>query len=371
MKISDAPLSKDSVLSCEDLCNALQPLIGQHFTLTGTPRTYGSKLRKLVISRLLPLTPKTSSSYKKIPPKGKGVPRLLAQLIDTYIVTSGDNYNLQVWNRIPNSSQPLIIYDDGQSITPQDIRYVLIKVNNNIIESIIILTPEYIEDNFGKFGTPTIKSQLLISDSERKNIINSSDKILFYDDTDNIKRLVAPSYKQPISLSTDKATKGNVISLIDIKEKVAKKLLGKVLNVSDTKTRGQSLERQVIQLLGYDGKSQLVGGYPDVPNQLLEVKVQDAQTVDLGKYSPQFEEIIDNELNISTFDIRYLIALTDPNTNTIQGVILSSGKHLGDKFTYVSSTSYKCQRNIRASFFEKYKNQCVFNPIQKPSQPKD
>ena len=118
------------------------------------------------------------------------------------------------------------------------------------------------------------------------------------------------------------------------------------------------LEKKAMTLLGY--KSNLVGGYPDVPNQLLEVKVQDSPTIELGKYSPEFEEVIYS--NITTEDIRYLIALTNPKTNVVESVILVSGKELCDIFSFVSDTSFKCQRSIPMSFFEEYKKKCVFNP---------
>jgi len=124
------------------------------------------------------------------------------------------------------------------------------------------------------------------------------------------------------------------------------------------------LERKVLELLGYaTAKEDLLhGAFPDIPNQLLEVKVQDSQTVDLGKFTPETEEIINEELNITTFDIRYLIALTNPDTEIIEGIILSPGEKLGDVFSYVSDKSYKCQRSIPMSFFELYKGKVVINP---------
>ena len=66
--------------------------------------------------------------------------------------------------------------------------------------------------------------------------------------------------------------------------------------------------------------------------------------------------------DLTTFDVRYLIALTDPLTEIIEGVILSPGKKLGDIFSYVSAASYKCQRTIPMSFFDKYSGKSVFNP---------
>jgi len=145
---------------------------------------------------------------------------------------------------------------------------------------------------------------------------------------------------------------------------VAKKLIGKTLESNDTKNRGQALERLVFQLLGYSEENLqgLADGYPDIPNQLLEVKVQDSPTVDLGKYSPETEELVMEDSNVTTADIRYLIVLTNPQTNIIEGIVLAPGERLGEIFTYVSDTSFKCQRSIPMSFFENYKGQCLFNP---------
>lgn len=362
----NAPTSKDSVLDSEQLVKRLKPLVGTSIKLTRKARTDGANVRKIVENVLKDriCNALDDSQYKIIPPKGKGVPRLLLELMDTYVVTSGDTYNLQVWNRSPNGNNTMVQYNTGETITAHDIRFVLVKVDmeKDIIESIVILTPQYIEDKWGKFGKPTIKQQLLISDAVRQEIVKSDAHIYQTTDTDKVLSLTQAKYTKPTVLSNDKPVKGSIIPIETISDLVAKELIGVTLSAQDTKTRGQLLEREVIKLLGYGDGSKLVGGYPDVPNQLLEVKVQDTQTIDLGQYSPQFVETIDDDLSLTTQDIRYLIALTNPKTRAIEGVILSSGEKLGDKFTYVSDKSYKCQRSIPMTFFEHYKGGCVANP---------
>jgi hypothetical protein len=106
----------------------------------------------------------------------------------------------------------------------------------------------------------------------------------------------------------------------------------------------------------------LVGGYPDLRNQVLEVKIQDSPTVDLGQYSPEFEDAVPNCGSFTTRNIRYFIALTNPITNLIEGAVLCPGNKLGLHFTYVADRSYKCQRSIPMSFFESIQGQSVFNP---------
>jgi len=142
-------------------------------------------------------------------------------------------------------------------------------------------------------------------------------------------------------------------------------LIGTRLDSADTKTRGQALERLVAQLLGYSVVKDelLLGGYLDILNQLLEVKVQESSTVDLGRYSPQVREVIPSFPQATTEDVRYLIALVDKNTSIITGLVLCPGSRLGDHFSYVATGNYKCQRSIPMAFFDRYDGQAICNPL--------
>ncbi len=293
------------------------------------------------------------------------MPKITREFIDTYIVTSGDSYNLQVWNRLPASNSLLIKYDSGESLKCTDVRFVFVKIDlaKSIIASVIILTAEYIEKHFGKFGKPTIKHQLLISSKARKSIFESPDKVLSFPDSKKLSYNITHEYAPPTSgMVEEPAIKLYSIALL--KEIVAKKLIGKKIDAAATKNRGQALERMVLELLGYVIKENelLYGAFPDIRNQLLEVKIQDSPTVDLGRFSPEKEEFVIEEKSLTTFDVRYLIALTNPKTEVIEGIILAPGERLGDIFSYVSSESYKCQRNIPMSFFERHDGKVVFNP---------
>lgn len=364
---SNAPKSKDSILLPEQLVARLRPLVGKSFSLTRKVRTDGANLRKIICDLLIDRLEYAieKDQYQVVSPKGKGLPRILVELIDTYLVTSGISYNLQIWNRAPSSNSPIIRYNGGEAISSLDIRYVLVKVDieSLIIESIVIMTPYYIEKTFGSFGKPTIKQQLLISPAFRTNLVGSSEKVFATEDT----KTLIPHLSQSSSVkgcdSDVIPQSGMILPISMIREKVVNRLIGLQLPQADTKTKGQMLEEIVINLLGYQGTAKLVGGYPDVPNQILEVKIQDTQTVDLGRYSPQFKEVIYPHLGVSTRDVRYLIALTNSKTQTIEGVILSSGEQLGNVFTYVSDKSYKCQRTIPMAFFEQFSGDCVFNPL--------
>lgn len=363
------PKSVALLTSPIELAKKLSVLIDTTFKITGKTRTDGSNIRKLIASTLEEMKlpePAERENYEIVPPKGKGVPKITREFIDTYIVTSGSSYNLQVWNRLPSSSTLLIKYESGESLKCDDVRFVLVRIDplKDKIASIIVLTSQYIVDHFGKFGKPTVKQQLLISSKVRKKIYESPDKILSFPDSKKLSYFITHDYFPPQSRMVEEPTIRELYSIALLKKMVAEKLIGKKLDASSTKKRGQALERLVLELLGYAIKENelLYGGFPDIRNQLLEVKVQDSTTVDLGRFSPEKEEFVIEEKNITTFDIRYLIALTDPKTEIIEGIILTPGERLGDIFSYVSAESYKCQRAIKMSFFDKYEGKSIFNP---------
>lgn len=361
--------SPQALTSLDELQKRLSSMIGREFILTGKSRTDGSNNRKLIAKTLeeYPFPePAFDDGYEIVPPKKKGIPKIVREFIDTYIVTSGSSYNLQVWNRIPASQTLLIKYESGESLKCNDVRFVMTKVDieTNKVSSVIIATPDYIVEKFGIFGKPTIKHQLLISSKIRKSIYDSESKIMFFKDSKKLSYLIRHDFEPPKDNMVEEAKSNEILAIELIKSMVAEKLIGYKLAADSTKNRGQSLERKVLELLGYEPTNSdlLYGAFPDIPNQLLEVKVQDTQTVDLGKFSPEKEEIINDDLNITTFDIRYLIALTNPKTEIIEGIILSPGEKLGEVFSYVSDQSYKCQRSIPMEFFDKYKGKVVVNP---------
>jgi hypothetical protein len=193
------------------------------------------------------------TEYEIVPPKGKGIPRIVREFVDTYIVTSGKSYNLQVWNRIPASNTLLIKYESGESLQCNDVRFIFVRIDISkaTIASIIILTPDYIENRFGKFGKPTIKHQLLISAKTRAAIYKSEDKILTFPDSKKLTYYIKHDYFSPKSSMLEEPELKNLYSISLLKKMVAEKLIGKKLDAAATKNRGQALERITLELLGY------------------------------------------------------------------------------------------------------------------------
>lgn len=356
------PKCKNVISTPEELVERLKSLIGQEIAMTGKSRTDGSNFRKIITNHLLATyMPEAAQEYDIVPPKQKGVPAFLREYIDTYIVTTGSSYNLQVWNRNPNSASVQVDLKNGETLLASDVRFVLGKINvNNCIESIIIMTPNYIENRFGKFGKPTVKQQLIISNKKREDIIRDGGMVIA--DTNVPEELLARNDETISAAVSIKDEPERVLPIETIDERITDKLVGEKLDISlSTKQRGQQLERMVAYQLGYRSMQDgLEGGYPDIRNQMLEVKVQDSPTIDLGKYSPQFEEQIND--NFTTRTIRYLIALTNAMDGAIDGLIMCPGEELGKNFTYVAEKSFKCQRSIPMSFFDDFKGQVVYNP---------
>lgn len=356
------PKNKSNMSEPKDIVTRLKPLIGQDFILSGKPRTDGSNFRKLVTECLLKeYMPLPAEEYEIVPPKQKGVPTFLREYIDTYVVTTGTSYNLQVWNRNPNSASVQVDLKNGEMLLASDVRFVLGKISsNNKIDSIIVMTSDYIENRFGKFGKPTIKQQLIIPPKKREEIIGKSSFIV--DDQSLPDELIDLACEEISEERSIKDEPEKVLPIHYIYERITGDIIGEKLDITlSTKQKGQQLERMVAYLLGYrKSQDMLEGGYPDIKNQMLEVKVQDSPTIDLGKYSPQFEEHL--IAGFTTRTVRYLIALTDAVTGNIDGLVLCPGEELGKHFTYVAEESFKCQRSIPMSFFEEYSGQVVFNP---------
>ncbi len=362
------PVSKADLSPGQRLADRLAGLVGKPFNLTRKTRTDGSNLRKLVAETLeefdLP-SPAPNGSWECIVPKKKGVPRMLREFIDTYIVTSGSSYNLQVWNRNPIEPIPQIRYKDGSYLRANDVRFVFVRVDpvRSVVRSVIVATPSYIVEHFGMFGKPTVKQQLIITDSARAEVLAKQPPVLFYPDEQGVR-----TTKRQIDLSSmnmhDCPVPAGLLPLDKIRQIVVPKLIGQRIEPGATKNRGQVLERMVAELLGYQPSESdlLAGGYPDLRHQALEVKVQDAPTVDLGRYSPQFEESVPDCGGFTTRNIRYLIALMGAESSTCQGLIICPGSRLGKHFVYVGDKSFKCQRSIPMSFFDKFENRAVFNP---------
>jgi hypothetical protein len=119
------------------------------------------------------------------------------------------------------------------------------------------------------------------------------------------------------------------------------------------------LHHLVAKALGYEVYADN-GQFPDILQQIIEVKLQMSPTIDLGLVSPDSTLPIDvppiagNTLRHC--DVRYAIfsARTDGKSVTLTGLILSTGEHFFSRFQQFQGkvVNKKLQIPLPAGFFD-------------------
>jgi hypothetical protein len=203
----------------------------------------------------------------------KTQPRFPGQNFDTYVQKAN---NLQIWN-------------EEISLTR---RYVLIRVDNqSIVQKVKVLTGENLAA-YDTTGTLTQKYQA----KSRHPITSSS--VLSAQDTSNVRRCLAPSITRGVSR----------ILPIDMLFAKLVKIVGLTINnpgIDQERNRGGVLHKTVCQTLGCRVSD--CGQFPDVLEQLLEIKLQTAPTIDLGLISPDSAEPIEQMPEFAHRDVRYAV----------------------------------------------------------------
>jgi hypothetical protein len=126
------------------------------------------------------------------------------------------------------------------------------------------------------------------------------------------------------------------------------------------RNRGAALHRIVCELLGYaDYRDD--GRFPDVRNQLLEVKLQTSPTIDLGLVRPASEEPLDVPQIAGTqvrhCDVRYALfyAQTDGAEVTLTHLYLTTGASFFSRFPQFGGKvlNKKLQIPLPSDFFDR------------------
>jgi len=248
--------------------------------LNGLPlRTRSKRVKAEICTALGYPIPK---SFKKIQPRFSG------QQFDTYTQKSN---NLQVWNEDLDSSR----------------RYVLIRISeNDLITKVKVVSGSDLAP-LDTTGTLTQKYQARLKDIEEKYELVSEK------DTEYIANLCGEKGINLINTSPIEAPiKGNLLPIKIIYESL-KQIVGEKFidpGSDQERNRGAELHKLVCKALGFQVYSDN-GQFPDVRNQLLEVKLQTSPTIDLGLISPDSESPLDmekvNSTSIRHCDIRYSI----------------------------------------------------------------
>jgi len=308
----------------EDLLNLY--LIG--LSLTGLPLRTRSKVLKENVSKALGYS--IPKSFKKTHPRFPG------QNFDTYIQKSN---NLQIWNEEIESFR----------------RYVIIKLNDkDVVTRVRVISGQELS-LLDKTGTLTRKYQARVTN------VRQDAELITPVDTENLISLeiednkkVDPKYKP-----TDLPIKENLLPIQVIFEKL-KKLIGISFDDSgydQERNRGAGLHNLVCRAIGYDAYLDN-GRFPDVLNQLLEVKLQTSPTIDLGLVSPDSKALLDvplNSHNVRHCDVRYVIFFgeTDGKSVKIKNLFLTTGEGFFKRFPQFQGkvVNAKIQIPLPSNFF--------------------
>lgn len=277
-------------------------------SLKGLPLRTRSKTVKVAICKALGYP--IPKSFKKTKP------RFIGQKFDTYTQKSN---NLQVWNEDLDLSR----------------RYVLIRINEeDLITRVKVVSGSDLAP-LDTTGTLTQKYQASL-----KDVVNEFE-LVSDSDTGHIIQLCGD--KNTISFKDispiDPPQKGEVLAIKTIYEKL-KVVIGQSFTdpgSDQERNRGAELHKLVCKALGFD-IYQDSGQFPDVKNQLLEVKLQTSPTIDLGLISPDSEVSLDmeqvSEVSIRHCDIRYAVfyGKIEKGTVHITNLILTNGQDFFGRF---------------------------------------
>lgn len=259
--------------------HALEMLIAEGLvgiSLHGLPLRTRSKVVKEKICEALGYP--VPSSFRKTQPRFPG------QNFDVYTQKS---LNVQIWNEEVDSSR----------------RYVFLRVDDeDVITSVRVITGDILAQ-FDRTGRLTTKYQATMNSYD--------DSYLFSDDSHKVKSWISGRRASLQNVNPNSYPTPN--QLLPIQE-VFDRLLPIVglninyINSLQERNRGAELHEIICEYLGYSIFED-DGTYPDIANQLLEVKLQTSPTIDLGLHSPEDGAAIVT-IGDTTFcseDVRYVI----------------------------------------------------------------
>jgi len=262
----------------------------------------------------------------------KEKPRFLGQNLDIYTQTSN---NLQVWNEDLNPLR----------------RYAIIRECNGRLARVRVVTGEALA-LLDKTGTLTGKYQARLNPGTHKA------ELVAALDTEPMLNLVgeSTSYGSPI----DFPTKGFIMPIATVFERL-KALLGRSFpdaGRDQERNRGAGLHRLVCEALGYTSYADS-GQFPDITNQVLEVKLQTSPTIDLGQVTPASTAPVGfppvSGITIRHCDCRYAIfsATTDGANVTLNRVYLTTGTSFFARFPQFGGKviNSKIQIPLPSNFF--------------------
>jgi hypothetical protein len=233
-------------------------------------------------------------------------PRFLGQNFDVYVQKSN---NLQIWN---------------EEIS-EDRRYVLIHVFEDEIKNVKVIDGKTLQ-KLDKTGTLTIKHQATFKRQKEAQLCLSGD-------TDDLKKYTLGEAERFVKSPTTIPSEYDLLPIQELFRRLSC-LVGieiRAVGSDQDRNRGTEIHKLACKQLGYDNYADN-GQFPDVLNQLLEIKLQTSPTIDIGKENPSSLDVCRNisvgNYNIKNCDIRYAIfgGRIQKNTTLITELYLVSGK---------------------------------------------
>lgn len=277
-------------------------------SLGGLPLRTRSKVIKQRVCEILGYP--TPKSFKKTHPRFPG------QNFDTYVQKSN---NLQVWNEELSSTR----------------RYVIIRVSDDDIVKMVKVIPGSVLAKLDTTGTLTQKYQARFVPDKRTELVSEND-------TENLSFLegVREQSSRFLHSPTDPPQAERLLRIDIVYERLCS-LVGKSFGDSghdQERNRGAELHRLVCKALGYSSYRD-EGSFPDIPNQLLEVKLQTSPTIDLGLVRPDSKDVLELPAlhgggKIRHCDVRYALfyAQTDGSVVTLTHFVLATGQDFFGRF---------------------------------------
>ncbi len=295
------------------------------FSLAGLPLRTRSKTVKQQIC--IALGYPSPSSFKKTKPQFPG------QNFDVYTQKS---FNVQIWNESVDLSR----------------RYVFISVDDNdVITAVKVITGDELI-KYDRTGTLTQKYQARMKEY--------SENICSQDDTLSVSNWIIDDDTTLESVHPNQfPLRKQLLRISEIYRRLLP-IVGRSISYLDAvqeRNRGAELHAMICEHLGYSFFDD-DGTYPDIANQLLEIKLQTSPTIDLGLHSPEDgKAIVQIEgTTFCSYDIRYAIfnGVVNGNLVELRNLYLVTGEDFTNYFPLFQGkgTNKKIQIPLPHNFFD-------------------
>lgn len=299
-------------------------------SLAGLPLRTRSKVVKSAVCEALGYP--VPKSFKKAQPRFPG------QQLDVYVQKT---LNLQIWNEQLSPARRYAIIQ----LSPEDV-ITRVKVVGGPQLAALDTT-----------GTITTKYQASLAVGSRTH------ELISRQDTPPMLQHVGVSATFGPKVSpTQDAESGVLLPIREVFERLSP-LVGQRFpdpGVDQERNRGAALHRLVCERLGYH-RYEDKGQFPDIPHQLLEVKLQTSPTIDLGLVQPMSEAPLDGR-RIGLFqprhcDTRYALFRAETNgvQVTLTHLFVTTGADFFQRFRRFEGnvTNGKIQIPLPRDFFER------------------